>query len=402
MVRSACGRPVPCSIVEGMLRRFWMVLASVVALTSILTMSRVARAEATPVAVLPIDSEDAEDQAEALTTALRSRVKDSPALRLSETSQSLGVLTTALKCSRVPDTTCQTKIADQLKLERYVWGTMQKSPGSQVTVELHLFQRGKATPPIRETYSDNLRDQNDETLRKVAQRLLDRLLGRTSGTVVVRVSPAVAGEVVVDGGRRVPLSGGSARVEVGYGAHAVEVVAKGYGAQKREVAVPPGGDVSVDVTLTPTPAEGPKVNVDAKSFPVRTVAGFGAIGVGVAAGVVSGVFTAQWLDLRSQQAEHIALAPKGLDVCSNEARSQTQNGGGAADSACKNSEDAKKKSIVAWTAGGIAAGAIGIGVFLVLTDKGDSSEKPPSKASRVRAIPDVGPQGGSLTVVGTF
>lgn len=386
----------------GMMRRFWMVLASVVALTSILTMARVARAEPTQVAVLPIDSEDAEDQAEALTTALRSRVKDSPALRLSETSQSLGVLTTALKCSRVPDMTCQTKIADQLKLERYVWGTMQKSPGSQVTVELHLFQRGKPAAPIRETYSDNLRDQNDETLRKVAQRLLDRLLGRTAGTVVVRVSPAVAGEVVVDAGRRVPLSGGSARVEVAYGAHAVEVVAKGYGSQKREVAVPPGGDVAVDVTLTPTPAEGPKVAVDTKSFPIRTVAGFGAIGVGAAAGIVSGIFTAQWLDLKSQQAEHIALAPKGLDVCSNEARSQTQNGGGEADIACRNSEDAKKKSIVAWTAGGIAAGAIGIGVFLVLTDKGDSGEKPPSKASRVRAIPDVGPQGGSLTVVGAF
>jgi len=384
------------------MRRAWfLVLAAVVSFAVVLGTARPARAENAGVGVLPVDSEDAEDQAEALTTAVRAKVKDQPGLRLAETSQSLGMLTTALKCSRVPDATCQAKIADQLKLDRFVWGTMSKSAGSQVTVELHLFQRGKADTAIRESYSDNLKDQNDDNLRRVAQRLLDRLFGRATGVVVVRTTPPVTGEVVVDGKHRAALSGGAGRVEAPFGAHGVEISAKGYQSAKREVTIPPGGEVAVDVTLAAKPDEAPRAAVDSKGLPIRKIAGFGSIGLGVAAGVVSGVFTAQWLDLNSKQQALIDRSPNGLDVCSTEAKAQTQNGGGDAEVACKADKDAKTKSIVAFAAGGAAVVGIGVGAFLLLTDKSGEEAAPP-KAGKIRAIPAVGPQGGSLTLTGAF
>jgi len=36
------------------------------------------------------------------------------------------VLTLSLKCAEPPDASCQSRIADQIKSDRYVWGTFQK------------------------------------------------------------------------------------------------------------------------------------------------------------------------------------------------------------------------------------------------------------------------------------
>src|SRR5690242_13691103 len=50
------------------------------------------------VAVLGLDSDDAEEQADALTGALRSRIRASQGWSLVDTTQSLGMLTAALRC----------------------------------------------------------------------------------------------------------------------------------------------------------------------------------------------------------------------------------------------------------------------------------------------------------------
>src|SRR5579859_3376081 len=72
--------------------------------------------------VLEIDSDDADDQAEALTGAIRSRVRVAPGWQLVETTQSLSMLTAALRCPQHPDAPCLQKIADQLKADRFIWG----------------------------------------------------------------------------------------------------------------------------------------------------------------------------------------------------------------------------------------------------------------------------------------
>ena len=78
---------------------------------------RVARAEAPgahamPVHVLGIDSDDAEDQADALTLALRSRVRSAPGWSLQETQHTLSMWTAALRCPQRPDAACLARIGD--------------------------------------------------------------------------------------------------------------------------------------------------------------------------------------------------------------------------------------------------------------------------------------------------
>ena len=96
-----------------------------------------------PLYVLALDTDDVEDQAEALTGALRSRVRAAPGWSLNDTTVTLSMLTAALKCPRYPDAACLAKIAEQLKADRFVWGTMQKAPGNAVKVDLHLWARNK-------------------------------------------------------------------------------------------------------------------------------------------------------------------------------------------------------------------------------------------------------------------
>src|SRR3712207_8186527 len=57
--------------------------------------------DALPISVLTFDSDDAEEQAEGLTVALRSRIAHSQGWSLVETSQSLGMLAADRKSTRL-------------------------------------------------------------------------------------------------------------------------------------------------------------------------------------------------------------------------------------------------------------------------------------------------------------
>ena len=165
---------------------------------SLLAPLRSARAEppsprAVPAHVLEIDSDDSEGPADALTGALRSR-EEHPGWSLQETEHALGMLTAALRCPASRTRRALLKIADQLRTDRFIWGVVTRAPGNQITAEVHLWARGKPDASTKETYSDNLKDQNDETLRKIAARILEKISGSpTTGTMTIHAG---------DGGRR--------------------------------------------------------------------------------------------------------------------------------------------------------------------------------------------------------
>src|SRR4051794_1055170 len=186
-----------------------------VLLLAVLALPHVAHADqpgahTVPVAVLAFDSEDAEEQADAITGAVRSRIRAAQGWSLIETTQSLGMMTAAFKCPSRPPPDCQQKIAEQIKAERYIFGFVAKGPtAGSVTAEIHLYQKGKADTVLKETYADNLKDSNDDTLRKIAARIVERLGGTAVGVIVVRSSDQT-GDVVVDGEKHVPLDKGTA------------------------------------------------------------------------------------------------------------------------------------------------------------------------------------------------
>jgi hypothetical protein len=355
------------------------------------------------VAVLAIDSDDAEEQADALTGALRSRIRASQGWSLIETSQSLGMLTAALRCPTKPiPADCEQRIAEQVKSDRYIFGYVTKGPqGGQVSAEIHLYQKSKPDTVIRESYADNLKDQNDDMLRKIAQRVLERLGGNAVGTIAVRMG-SENGEVIVDGDKRVPLQSGAAHLELSPGSHSVEVAAVGQPSQKRNVLVTAGKETVIDLALATPTTEPPKPE---KPFPVKKVIGAAAMAVGIGLGVFAVERLMKYDDLKDQLAteypsnKFVNTGGSEVDAC--QARLASTNK--IDESACKLSEDAKSASTV-----GIVT-AIGGGVFLVggaylffLSGDSDAKSSTSGKARAPRITPTLGFGSGGLSVSGSF
>jgi hypothetical protein len=386
-----------------MLRR-WLALVLVV--LAVVLVPRGARADQSTahtvsVAVLAFDSEDAEEQADALTGALRSRIRASQGWSLVETTQSLGMLTAALRCTTKPiGAECEQRISDQIKTERYIFGYVTKGPQSgQVTAEIHLYQKSKPDTVIRESYADNLKDQNDDTLRKVAQRVLDRLGGTAVGTLVVRMG-SENGEVVVDGDKRVPLQNGTARLEVSPGGHSVEVVVTGQPTQKRNVLVTVGKEAVVDLALaTSAPTEPPAPETP---FPTRKVIGGGLVAIGLVAGAVAIVSGLAYGDAL-KKGEKLQASPNAQDrklpprETADEACGKTLDKNEAI---CQANANANRNSTVAWITGVGGGLFVLAGAYFLFTDGGKESAS--ANAKKTRIAPSVGQNGGGLILSGSF
>lgn len=343
-------------------------------------------AHTVPVAVLALDSEEAEEQADALTGALRSRIRASEGWSLVETTQSLGMMTAALRCPSRPPPDCQQRIAEQIKTDRYIWGVVSRGGPGQVTAEVHLYQKGKPDVVFKESYAENLKDANDDTLRKIAQRALERFGGSAVGALVVRAGNG-SGEVVVDGEKRVPLQNGTARIELAPGGHAVEVSTGGGPPVKRNVLVTAGQESVVELA----PGGGvEETGAAEKPFPTKKVLGGVALAVGVGLAALSVERTIRWSELKDEGEALKGFVPKDAEPCTPNTLKEF----------CDKHRNAQGASAVAWTAGVLGAAAIGAGVYFLFIDSG-SAEKS-TAAKRPRLTPTVGRGAGGLVLSGSF
>jgi len=151
---------------------------------SLVLATNVARADAPgpnapPIQVIAVRSDDAEDQADALTAALRNRVRALRGFSLGDGDYALEVLTLGLKCGEAPDEACQIKIGNQIRADRFVWGSVKRSKSAkQVVAELHLWTRGRPSTKTEFTFSDNLTAPGDDGLRRLVDEALAILLER--------------------------------------------------------------------------------------------------------------------------------------------------------------------------------------------------------------------------------
>jgi hypothetical protein len=379
------------------MRRRWVGFLLLL-LISVLLSPRLARADqpgahTVNVAVLAFDSEDAETQADALTGALRNRVRNAPGWSVVDTTQSLGMLTAALRCPSRPPPDCQQKISEQIKVDRYIWGYVAKGPTQgQVTAEIHFYQKGKPDTVLKESYAENLTDPNDDKgLGKVAGHILDRLGGSAMGTVVVRAGDAT-GEVIVDGEKRVPLQAGQARIELGAGGHSIEISSPGASPTKRNVLVTAGKETVVDMEI----ASANKPENEPSSFPTRKVIAGSLVGAGVVLGVVSVLSVVAYSknqDDGKKLAEDPNVAPNETqdDACKAYDSGQYAH---QEDKLCKAHRDSIRNSTVAIITGAAGGVAILAGVYLWVTDPG--TEK--SAKKKIRVAPTL----GGLSVFGSF
>jgi hypothetical protein len=350
--------------------------------------------DALPITVVAVQTNEAYDQAEALTKAVRNAVRASRGWSLGEGDFSLEVLTLSLKCPAPPDAACESRIADQIKAERYVWGVVDKK-GEEIVGELHLWVRGKGSTQHALRYSANLTEPEDDALRKVALDSINELTGGApKGSVLVKAGN-VAGQVFLDGQPVGALANGQGTFSIGSGPHRVIVKAPGFADIESPVTVRP--NTTVELVLNPIP-QAPEKPVD-----WRRIGGFVGVGLGVAltgAGVYSSLQVSSIQNDEKFDA-YRAQFTSGVDVCDAAKKpndfAQAGAGAGSAEVVAM-CDDAATFEMMQAVFYGVGAVTGGVGIYLLATSGED--EGTPKTGLSVK--PKIGRDSGSMNLQLTF
>jgi hypothetical protein len=375
--------------------RLGSILLAVLASLAVVLIGRSARADSpggTGAAIYVLDIQSlqadgsADDQAKALTSALRSRVRASPQWQLHDADHSFETFRLTLKCpiGQEPDAACLQRIADNIKegrekADRYVWGEMRRQGTNEVNVTVHLWQRGKPDVTTSETYSDNLKDENDEALRTIAERVVSALTGgKQTGTITLHAGNVPGAAVFVDGAQQGTLDAtGTAHLEVATGDHTIEIRAQGYQPSSQKVKVAAAAEQDLTFTLTPAPTvtQPPPETTTGSHVPVRKIIGWSAIGLGAVSMGVGVIEGAHFLSLKSDLDNDRNQVPASVsDVCQDLSTP-------ASIDACNKFKDARTARTLEWVFLGLGAALVGGGVVVLVTDPGDKESAPPPRTS---------------------
>jgi hypothetical protein len=328
--------------------------------------------------VLEIYTDDADDQAKALTIALKSKVRASKDYALADSDKALGVYLAQFKCGDVPDSVCQTKIADNLKADRYIWGTVRKD-GNDLAVDVHLWQKGQSEVRQQVKISANLTDANDPSLQQVAEQLVNKLanFGKV-GIAHLSAAQSIDGELFVDNTSQGRFTNGQAELTLPIGEHRFEVRAQGKVVAQGTGKVNPTSTVDVElVGLAKSDQPAPVVGVVSmlKVNSLNKDSGFDAY-------------------------RHSFAGDK--DVCDAAKKGRVGAPGSSSPNEvvdlCNSASTYKTLQFILLPVGALAAAA---GVYLITTDSGESTPAPSAGATALRSLqiaPSVGKSSGSLDV----
>jgi hypothetical protein len=348
---------------------------------------RAARAEGErPVAILPVQTTDAFDQADGLTAALKRAVVQTPGLTLAEGEfPRVDVLIMSLQCGdpdnppEKPDAACEEKIADQLKQDRFVWADLTKE-GANVKGELHFYQRGRPTGTAPLDYTANLTGGADDTLIQLAKAAL-ATAGGGAPKVRLRITAGIeTGDAFADGEPLGKLLVGRGDFEAPAGHHKIVVKLPDGREMSSEVDVSPDGDTVLTLTPPPPPS---------KPLDPKIPTGFVFIGAGLAfaGGGLYGSIAVQ-SDQTKFDSRYKSIIPKGEDGCVKPPRDDLQE-------LCDQAAQHKLFQEVFYPIGGALA-LTGV-VLLGVSDWGDKA-KPKNAAHEWHLEPVVGPTAGYLSV----
>jgi hypothetical protein len=371
-------------------------IATAVVATASAAHAEPASAGAMAIYVLSVRTDDADDQADALTQAMRTIVRQAPGWVLSEAPQSFETLAIALKCPAQPDAACLGRVGDQIHADRYVWGTMTRKGARQVTADLHMWVRGQPGVDASETYGDDRKEPSDPSLRALASRLFSKLRGeKPTGTLIV-LAGAGGGTVRIDGVERGVLINGLSRIDVSVGAHTVSVRVAGFDVAQQRAEVREAAEQEVVFPLVAAqPPAVEKENDVAPAVSIAKVLGYSALVAGTGLLVGGGIEAVRWLNDRDDSAKDRQSVPRSVtDVCTDPSQ--------AAQDACSKSKDASSASTLGWIFGAAGAALAGTGAFLIATDSlSDSGPHPVAGASSFAAVaivPAVTLRSGSLNL----
>jgi hypothetical protein len=325
-----------------------------------------------PLYMLSIGTDDADDEADGLTHALRAYIRSMRGWPLGETVQSFETLAIALRCPKIPDTTCLQRIGDQLHAEHFVWGTLARGQRGEVSVELHMWRRGDAELVASAAYSDVLKDATDPRLRAIAKILLEKLTEtQMTGAILIEAATLEA-DVIVDGVARGSLKDGTARVVVSEGTHTIELRGADARATPRTVTVMGGKDLTVDFSpakeLPAIPEQHERVSY------ARPILAYSAIVLGATSLVVAGIEGLNWQKDKSASAQDRSNVPSSVhDVCESSVSAAAQD-------ACDKSRDAKMVSTLGWVFAAASVALAGTGAWLLASPPRSRESVPAAKA----------------------
>jgi hypothetical protein len=349
-----------------------------------------------PIHVISVQTPDADDQAEALTKALRNAVRAMPGWSQGEGDYSLEVLTLSLKCPDPPDAGCQSRIADQIRADRYVWGVLSKGKKGNVVGELNFWVRGKGTTNFKVDYSANLTEANEEALQKLATEAVNKLTdGPPKGEIKVKAG-SVAGQVFIDGQPQGALTNGEGTFFLPSGPHELVVKAPGYADMTTSITVKPTSPT--DVVVTPV-AAGDKTPTNWKR-----IGGFAALGAGVAFGGVGLFGSLKVNGARSEFQPYANRYSSDKSVCEIAAGRQTDTPVGTnpmlsldektkVNGICGSASTGELFQLIFYPLAALAAGA---GVYLLVTSGSSASKEKPTTGLII--LPRVDHTGGKLDV----
>ncbi len=317
------------------------------------------------------------------------------------------VLVLSMKCADPPDATCQAKIADEIKVDRYIWGYLKKLKNGNVGGELALWVRGKGTTKTPVEYSANLTEANDDSLKRVANEAFNKLTGGSpKGGIHVKAG-AEGGQLFIDGEPIGALNNGEATLQIPSGAHTLTVKAPGYDDSQTQVVIKPGKTSDVALTLVKAV---PKSSTSGRAIAGIAMIGGGSLvaGGGAVAGIIQvsknsqteklrGYSTLQKKDVNGGDSSPCEFAAKhpslndGMNVITKPQMDKIIAG-------CNTNSTLTTAQIILYPAGAVLAG---VGLYLLITAP---SGKPAQSAAAPRWSfdPMLGPTGGKLDVTYRF
>ena len=398
-----------------------MLIASVLALAPTSTRLSVQRCQAAPsgtagvveIEVLTFASNDSVEEASALTDAMKHAMIT--AIGVTEHNaggkgHALEAIALTVGCDDMMAPTFAPKIATEIKHDRFIYGTVTKSPPNKLTATLSFYNKGEVKT-VAKTYDAGpvSKDGASPELKGVALDALYGLVGGApKGKVDVTLIGPAAGESgdLFEGETKVGrVSGGHATVELPMGRHTLQLHnVEGYAVTSGTVEVAQAGG-----SLRLAPMElAPSKPLDWQLYGGIAAIAAGAVLVGVG---VSASLTAV---SRSNDPAFVAyrgrFSPNVGDICVRAANKDpgTVKGSPAspqeiaqANDVCNRSQTLTRQ-YVAYILGGVLI--VG-GTTLILTDNRTStagSPTPTPKAASVRIQPVFGPNYGSLSLVGSF
>jgi len=352
------------------------------------------------VAVLAVKSDEALDQAEALTAALRTAVQLSKGWSLGEANQSLEFLALKMKCAEPIDAACETRIADVIKADRYLWAVVDfDKTRKSVVGSVNFFVRGKGTSTADVSFSASA-TKPDKLVTTATDAFAKVTGGAPQGGVQVSTG-GIAGQLYVDERPLGAIPPAGATIQLPVGMHTITVKAPGHDDASMRVQVQPLGTVVVGLTLVAR-SEGPPVDG-------RMVGGFVSLGLGAG---LAGLGTWAAIDVNAVRNDagfqtYRDQFSQNDDVCAaaqaGTAPLVSKPGAEPPASVVSLCDRASRDEMLQAIAFPLAAVATGLGGYLLGTSSlAKANDEVPDRTSAWTVVPMVGPQRQTLTVRYTF